>query len=236
MKLILIFAVIINLTGCATDWRTASKESANLSPKPQDLKESIVQIFVARAYSWRGAFAVHPWISWKSKDDTAYTVTQVVGWRTRRGLPAVVMMQDLPDRKWYGAEPRIIYEIRGSKADAAIKKMKELIPNYRYANDYTVWPGPNSNTYIAHLIREVDELEVELPPHAIGKDWLVDSYFLDKTASGTGFQVSFFGVLGLQLGLYEGIEVNILGLNFGIDFIKPALKLPFIGRLGFDDQ
>ncbi len=236
MKSILFIPILLILTSCASNWRTASKESANISPKPEELQESIVQIFVARAFSWRGAFAVHPWISWKSKDDSTYTVTQVIGWRTRRGLPAVVMMQDLPDRKWYGAEPKLIYEIRGDKADAAIKKMKEIIPKYRYANDYRVWPGPNSNTYIAHLIREVDELEVELPPHAIGKDWLVDSYVLDKTASGTGFQFSLFGVLGLQLGLYEGIEINILGLNFGIDFIRPALKLPLIGRLGFDDQ
>ena len=235
MKSFIFIPILLILTSCASNWRTASKESANISPKPEELKESIVQVFVARAFSWRGAFAVHPWISWKSKNDSAYTVTQVVGWRTRRGLPAVVMMQDLPDRKWYGAEPKLIYEIRGDKADAAIKKMKEIIPDYRYANDYRVWPGPNSNTYIAHLIREVDELEVELPPHAIGKDWLVDSYVLDKTASGTGFQFSLFGVLGFQLGLYEGIEVNIMGLNFGVDFIRPALKLPMIGRLGFDD-
>jgi hypothetical protein len=31
---------------------------------------------------------------------------------------------------------------------------------------------------------------------------------------------------------HEGIEVNLLGLNFGIDFKSPALKLPGIGRLG----
>mgnify|MGYP000261581219 CR=1 FL=1 len=111
----------------------------------------------------------------------------------------------------------------------------EIMADYRYDNDYRVWPGANSNRYIGQLIREVEELEVELPPHAIGKDWLVDSYVLDKTASGTGFQFSLFGVLGFQLGLYEGIEVNIMGLNFGVDFIRPALKLPMIGRLGFDD-
>jgi len=30
----------------------------------------------------------------------------------------------------------------------------------------------------------------------------------------------------------EGIELNLLGLSLGIDFSRPALKLPFIGRLG----
>jgi hypothetical protein len=30
----------------------------------------------------------------------------------------------------------------------------------------------------------------------------------------------------------EGIEVNLLGLSFGIDIRAPALKLPCFGRLG----
>jgi hypothetical protein len=34
----------------------------------------------------------------------------------------------------------------------------------------------------------------------------------------------------------EGVEFNLLGLNFGIDFIKPAFKLPFIGRLGVGEH
>ena len=31
----------------------------------------------------------------------------------------------------------------------------------------------------------------------------------------------------------EGIEINILGLTFGIDWNQPALKLPGLGRIGF---
>jgi hypothetical protein len=33
-------------------------------------------------------------------------------------------------------------------------------------------------------------------------------------------------------GVDEGIELNVLGLAFGIDFLRPALKLPGIGRVG----
>jgi hypothetical protein len=32
----------------------------------------------------------------------------------------------------------------------------------------------------------------------------------------------------------EGLELNVLGLNIGIDAAVPALKLPAIGRLGLD--
>jgi hypothetical protein len=45
-----------------------------------------------------------------------------------------------------------------------------------------------------------------------------------------------FGLLGVTLAREEGIELNLLGMNFGIDFYKPALKLPFIGRLGVGDH
>jgi len=47
--------------------------------------------------------------------------------------------------------------------------------------------------------------------------------------------VSLLGLLGLTVGLEEGIEFNILGLNFGIDLNRPGLRLPAIGRLGMDD-
>ena len=35
-----------------------------------------------------------------------------------------------------------------------------------------------------------------------------------------------------MLALEEGVEINVLGLSFGIDVMRPALKLPGIGRLG----
>jgi hypothetical protein len=40
------------------------------------------------------------------------------------------------------------------------------------------------------------------------------------------------GLLGVTLARDEGVEINLLGLSFGVDFMNPALKLPFVGRLG----
>ncbi len=42
-------------------------------------------------------------------------------------------------------------------------------------------------------------------------------------------------MLGLTAGLAEGLELNLLGMTFGLDFLRPALKLPFVGRIGFRD-
>ena len=33
----------------------------------------------------------------------------------------------------------------------------------------------------------------------------------------------------------QGVEVNLFGMVFGVDLMPPALKLPIVGRLGFDD-
>jgi len=52
--------------------------------------------------------------------------------------------------------------------------------------------------------------------------------------SGSGFQVSLYGLAGILLAVDEGLELNILGLSIGIDAAVPALKLPAIGRLGLD--
>jgi hypothetical protein len=43
-----------------------------------------------------------------------------------------------------------------------------------------------------------------------------------------------YGLAGVLMAVDEGFELNVLGLNIGIDAAAPALKLPAIGRLGLD--
>jgi len=73
-----------------------------------------------------------------------------------------------------------------------------------------------------------------MPANAIGKDYRPITNPVGLSSSGQGVQANLLGVLGMSLGLEEGIELNLLGLNFGIDFNRPALRLPSIGRLGMD--
>ena len=93
------------------------------------------------------------------------------------------------------------------------------------------WPGPNSNTFVAHLGREIPVLRLALPSTAVGKDFVPLTQSVGPTPSHTGVQVSLYGVLGVLAGWEEGIELNILGLVMGIDFRHPALKLPGFGRV-----
>lgn len=228
----------VALVGCShsNSWQTADRSSANIAPLPSKEHQAVVQIYTARAFSWRGYFGVHPWVSVKHKDADHYIVYQVLGWNVRRGLSAVSIKKDIPDRVWFDHQPSLIFDLRGESAESAILKIEEAVKKYSFSDQYQVYPGPNSNSFVAHIIRSVPELTVELPPTAIGKDRLNNNEFFAYSESGTGVQASAYGMLGITLGLAEGIELNVLGLNFGVDFLRPALKLPFVGRVGFKDK
>ncbi len=236
MNRLLILVLSLFLVGCThSDWRTADRSSANIAPLPSETEEAIVHVYVARTFNWHKYLAVHSWVAFKEKGTKEYDVYHVIGWQARNGGEAVSGKKDIPDRKWYGSTPELITDIRGKKAEAAIPQVKAAIQSYKYANFYRMYPGPNSNSFVSHIIRNVNELQVELPPNAVGKDWIGDGNLYAMSESGTGVQVSVFGLLGITLGLAEGIELNILGLSFGVDILRPAIKLPAVGRLGFKD-
>ncbi|MDH3228977.1 MAG: DUF3750 domain-containing protein [Alphaproteobacteria bacterium] len=214
------------------DWRTAARQSAGIAPAPAKVREAIVQVYAARAFAWRGAFGVHTWIAVKPTDAGTWTTYQVIGWRLRRGTPAVAIQAELPDRFWFGGPPELLAELRGDGVDAVIARIDQAARDYPWANRYTAWPGPNSNTFTAWIARRVPELRLDLPPTAIGKDWLGETTFAAGAPSGTGYQVSLLGVAGILAAVEEGLEVNIAGLTLGVDPLDLALKLPGFGRIG----
>ncbi len=229
-----IFTVERESGALAHDWRTASSESVGVAPEPGAFHDPVIQVYAARAWGWRGYFGVHTWISTKRAGAAAYDVHEVIGWRAYRDLPVVARSARPPDGRWFGSPPELLLDLRGPEYEAVIDKIDAAIKTYPYNDSYTVWPGPNSNTFVAHVAREVPELRLDLPPTAIGKDYLGAS-FVAETPSGSGFQVSLLGLLGVMIAEEEGLEVNFLGLTFGIDPLDLALKLPGIGRIGADE-
>jgi hypothetical protein len=215
----------------AADWRSASREPAGLAPDPATTPEAVVQVYSARAVSWRGWFGVHTWIAVKPANATEFTVHEVMGWRLKRTGTVLVARNRAADGYWYGNKPELLGDIRGPGVDEIIQRIETAVGEYPYPDRYHIWPGPNSNTFVAFVLREVPELRVDLPPTAIGKDYL-GWKSVGKTPSGTGGQASLFGVIGVAAGLEEGLEVNLLGLNFGVDPKSLSIKLPIVGRLG----
>lgn len=214
------------------DWRTADRDSAGIAPDPAATSEAVIQVYAARAFSWRGIFAVHTWIATKTLNAEKFKVHQALGWNLWYGRSVVESRFDAPDRRWYGAEPRIILDLRGSDAAPLIVEIEAAVARYAYTDEYRLWPGPNSNTFVAFIAREIPALNLELPATAIGKDFLPGGALVGPAPSGTGAQVSLAGMLGVLAAKTEGLEVNILGLVLGIDPLRPAIKLPGIGRIG----
>jgi hypothetical protein len=219
----------------ARDWRTATREPAGLAPDPATTPEAVVQVYSARAVSWRGWFGVHTWIAVKPVDAKEFTVHEVMGWRLKRTGSVVVARNRPADGYWYGNKPELLSDVRGPGVDEIIQRIDAAVKEYPYPGSYHIWPGPNSNTFTAFVLRQVPELRVDLPPTAIGKDYL-GWRSINKTPSGTGGQASLFGVVGVAAGIEEGVELNLLGLTFGVDPKSLSIKLPIVGRLGPKNQ
>lgn len=215
----------------ARDWRTASQEPVGLAPDPAANPEAIVQVYAARAVGWRGVFGVHTWVAVKPAQASAFTVYEVIGWRLRYSDSALVVRLRAPDARWFGARPELLAERRGAGVDELIARIDAAAHAYPWAGEYSLWPGPNSNTFTAWIARAVPELKVDLPPTAIGKDYFGGN-FLAPAPSGSGFQLSLFGLAGVTASTVEGLEVNVLGLTFGVNPFEPAIKLPVLGRVG----
>jgi hypothetical protein len=210
--------------------RQANWSTTGLLPSAASDPEARVIVFAARNGRWRSIFAVHSWIVVKPENGP-YARYEVTGF----GQPVRVNWM-APDAYWFSNRPEVVADIRGPLAAQAIPKITAAIDKYAYAKfgDYRVWPGPNSNTFVATALRAAPELHVALPPTAIGKDFRADYSVFGFTPSETGIEIAVFGLLGLKAGWVEGIELNMFTLVAGLDLRRPAVKLPAIGGIGLD--
>jgi len=211
-------------------WHRTNRDSTGQAPDPAQVQEAVVQVYGARTVRWRGAFGIHPWIAVKRSGADSYTSYQKIGWRAYRGGNAVVAADTrAPDTRWFGAEPQLLVEHRGAGVDAMIDHIEAAVQAYPWGTHYRLWPGPNSNTFVAYVARQVPELGLDLPPTAIGKDYLGPTTFIARAPSGSGWQVSLAGLAGITVAREEGLEINLLGLGFGVDVNDARLRLPGLG-------
>jgi hypothetical protein len=209
-------------------------EHKDFAPEAGQFNGSIVQIYAARTWGPKEALAVHTWVSTKKSNEDHYTSYEIIGWRLKYDDTALVVRKDKPDRDWWGHAPELILDYRKSDTDSVIDEIRQAVNNYPHKQNYHAWPGPNSNTFTAHIGKRVPALGLDLPSTAIGKDYRELSEAIGFSPSGTGVQASLWGLLSLTLGYEEGLELNILGLNLEIDLFDLAIELPGVGRIGPD--
>ena len=185
-------------------------------------------IFAAQTGGFKGAFAVHSWIVVKPAGAQHYDRYDVVGW----GMPVRKNNYE-PDGRWYSNRPSIVWQASGKQAEALIPEIEEAIAHYPYniKGDYRLWPGPNSNTFVAAILRAVPEIDAVLPANAIGRDYLTDGRFFAYDPAGDA-HLTLFGLFGLSAGVKSGLEIHLFGLVAGFDFRHPGIKVPAFGRIG----
>jgi hypothetical protein len=223
-------AVLYAIGNDPRSWRDADWSSTGALPEARDFRPARVVIFTGTTGAWKGIFSVHSWVVLKPAGAKQWTRYDVVGWgnpvRTN-GWPA--------DGRWYGNMPVAIADVSGAQAEKLIPRIEEAIEAYKFnrAGDYRIWPGPNSNSFTAAILRAVPELGVVLPPNAVGRDFR-DGIYAGWTDSGTGVELNLGGFAAVKLGWVEGIEVDLLGLVAGLDLRHPGVKLPGFGRIGVE--
>ena len=81
---------------------------------------------------------------------------EIIGWRLRWRDSALAVRHRAPDARWFGAA------CRSWSPRSAVRRRPKLIPRvdaaahaYPWAGEYTMWPGPNSNTFTAWVLRAV---------------------------------------------------------------------------------
>ena len=59
----------------------------------------------------------------------------------------------------------------GTVAQALFQEVRNSLTTYPAPNHYRMWPGPNSNTYVAWVLQQVPEVSYRLPRSAVGKNY-----------------------------------------------------------------
>jgi hypothetical protein len=211
-------------------WRDADWSSTGMLPSATDFTPARVIVFTGKAGAWKGIFSVHSWVVLKRANEKRWTRYDVVGWGepVRRNYWPV-------DGLWYGNTPVMLADVTGPDAEKLIPRIEKAVTAYDYAQagDYRIWPGPNSNSFVAAILRAVPELGLTLPSNAVGRDFRY-GFYAGLTDSGTGVELNLNGIAAIKLGWVEGVELNLLGLVAGLDLRHPGIKLPGFGRIGVE--
>ena len=211
-----------------SSWSRADWGPSGILPSAASVDEAVVHVMAARTGGLKGAVATHSWIVTKKRGQRRYDRYDVVGW----GTP--VRVNSYPaDGRWYSNNPTIHYTARGSHAEALIPEIERAVASYRWRNrgDYSIWPGPNSNTFVATIVRAVPGFDARVPATALGRDYPADGRWYTPPRDGRGMRLTLGGYVGLVLGGIEGFEVNFLGAVAGFDPATWTLKVPGFGGI-----
>jgi len=100
----------------------ARRDPTGLAPDPAITPEAVIQVYAARAVSWRGVFSMHTWIAVQPTAAPRYTRYEVLGFGVANGPLAVRIDRMGLDNYWFGARPQVVLDRRGPDVDAMVPR------------------------------------------------------------------------------------------------------------------
>ena len=173
LAFVVLFAASLWATSLAIEPEPVGESRA---PDPVEHPGAVVQVYGADVWGIRGHFAIHTWVATKAENEAEYTIHQVIGWRARRGRPVLAESRGNPARPWFGSPAVLLHDERGPEAQGLVEQVRAAVQAYPFANEYKMWPGPNSNSFVAWIGLHVPSLDLELPVKAIGQAWMENAY------------------------------------------------------------
>ena len=209
-------------------WRQANWSSAGVLPEKPPVDEAQIYVLSARTGGLKGAFSTHSWLVLKPRGSHLYDRYDVVGW----GNPVRKNGYDA-DANWYSNPPVINHSLTGPDAEALLPLVERAIADYPWQKrgDYTLWPGPNSNTFVASILRQVPALGASTPSTAVGRDFPETGRWFGQHENGDWF-ATLGGYLGAKVAAW-GVELNFLGLVAGFNWQDREVNIPSFGSYRF---
>lgn len=212
------------------NWRVANWSSSGVLPAKPSVDETAIYVLAARTGGMKGALSLHSWLVLKKPGAVSYDRYDVVGW----GTPVRKNAYDY-DGRWYSNTPVIVGEIHGEQAAVLIPQIEKTIQDYPYAKpgNYVLWPGPNSNSFVAHVLRANPQTGIILPANAVGRDFPTEGRLVSVDDDWKNLRLTLFGYVGVAAGARSGFEIQFMGLVAGFDVLHPGLKVPGFGTVSF---
>ncbi len=178
---------------------------------------------------WYAQFATHGWMDVRWKEGAPWTRIEIITPQSGVRVDAITDETAHSDLRWEDRPVRVRGVLRGSEATEAAAVILEEARAYA-DDDYRSIPGPNSNTFMAEMVRKAPHLRTTMHHNAVGKDY-ASPIKLTSTPSKTGGRLDTPWI-GAAIGLQEGLEVHVLGLQLGVAFWPPRICIPFLPEIG----
>jgi len=185
----------------------------------------VKEVDIPNSSSKIAQFATHSYVDYRVNPESDWYRVEVTN--PKSGVRMGKLKAGVVDKKMrWGERVRILSQTSGENHPNLIPDIRAFAKSYD-DRIYRSYPGPNSNTFIEKMSKEVDGLSVILDHNAIGKEY---GFYLGKTAGGTGIKVQT-PILGAAVGLREGIELSALGLSAGASVWPPSIRVPFLPKI-----